>query len=93
MLAASAQVHLARGLLRLHRFRPLAYKIPTYARRALSEDATCISELIGFIASARKEADITQVELTARLGRPESFVPKVERAERRIDGIEFLPSR
>lgn len=46
-------------------------------------------EFIGFIASARKAADITQVELAARLRRPQSFVSKVERGERRLDVIEF----
>lgn len=46
-------------------------------------------ELIGFIASTRKAADITQVELAERLGKPQSFVSKVERGERRLDVIEF----
>ena len=46
-------------------------------------------ELIAFIASVRKAAGITQVELAARLGRPQSFVSKVERGERRLDVIEF----
>lgn len=46
-------------------------------------------EFIAFIASARKEADLTQVELAARLGKPQSFVSKVERGERRLDVIEF----
>ena len=46
-------------------------------------------EFIGFIASVRKAAGITQVELAERLGRPQSFVSKVERGERRIDVIEF----
>ncbi|MGX1586485.1 helix-turn-helix domain-containing protein [Brevundimonas diminuta] len=46
-------------------------------------------EFIAFIASARKAASITQVELAARLGKPQSFVSKVERGERRIDVIEF----
>ncbi len=46
-------------------------------------------EFIGFIASARKAADITQVELATRLGKPQSFVSKVERGERRLDVIEF----
>ena len=46
-------------------------------------------ELIGFIASARKAAGVTQVELATRLGKPQSFVSKVERGERRIDVIEF----
>lgn len=44
---------------------------------------------IGFIVSARKAADITQVELASRRGKPLSFVSKVERGERRLDVIEF----
>lgn len=46
-------------------------------------------ELIGFIASTRKAAGITQVELAQRLEKPQSFVSKVERGERRLDVIEF----
>lgn len=46
-------------------------------------------EFIAFIASVRKAADITQVELAERLGKPQSFVSKVERGERRLDVIEF----
>lgn len=46
-------------------------------------------ELIGFIASVRKAAGVTQAELAARLGKPQSFVSKVERGERRLDVIEF----
>lgn len=46
-------------------------------------------ELIGFIASARKAAGVTQLELATRLGKPQSFVSKVERGERRLDVIEF----
>lgn len=44
---------------------------------------------ISFLAAARKEAGLTQVELAARLGKPQSYVSKVERGERRIDVIEF----
>ena len=46
-------------------------------------------EFIAFIASVRKAAGITQVELAERLGKPQSFVSKVERGERRLDVIEF----
>jgi len=46
-------------------------------------------EFIGFIASVRKAADMTQAELAARLGKPQSFVSKVERGEQRLDVIEF----
>lgn len=44
---------------------------------------------IAFIASTRKAAGVTQAELAARLGKPQSFVSKVERGERRLDVVEF----
>lgn len=44
---------------------------------------------IRFIAAARKGAGLTQVELASRLGRPQSFVSKVEKGERRVDVVEF----
>jgi transcriptional regulator with XRE-family HTH domain len=37
----------------------------------------------------RKAAGVTQVELAARLDKPQSYVSKIERRERRIDVIEF----
>lgn len=46
-------------------------------------------EFIAFIASVRKASGVTQVELAQRLGKPQSFVSKVERGERRLDVIEF----
>lgn len=46
-------------------------------------------EFITFIAAVRKAADVTQVELAEKLGKPQSFVSKVERGERRLDVIEF----
>lgn len=42
------------------------------------------------LIDARVSAKLTQVELADRLQRPQSFVSKYERAERRIDVIEFL---
>ena len=38
---------------------------------------------------ARSDAGLTQAELSARLKRPQSFVSKYERGERRLDVIEF----
>ena len=38
---------------------------------------------------ARKAARLTQAELAARLERPQSFVSKYERGERRLDVVEF----
>jgi transcriptional regulator with XRE-family HTH domain len=45
--------------------------------------------LISRLAEARKNRGITQAELAAVLGRPQSFVAKVERGERRLEVIEF----
>ena len=41
------------------------------------------------LANARAEAGLTQTQLAARLKRPQSFVAKTERGERRLDVIEF----
>ena len=38
---------------------------------------------------ARKSVGLTQVELADRLRRPQSFVSKYERGERRLDLIEY----
>lgn len=42
------------------------------------------------LIEARREAGLTQVELAAKLSRPQSFVSKYERGERRLDLVEFL---
>jgi transcriptional regulator with XRE-family HTH domain len=42
------------------------------------------------LIEARKKAGLTQVELAERLCRPQSYVSKYERGERRLDVIEFL---
>ncbi|MGO8671667.1 MAG: helix-turn-helix domain-containing protein [Capsulimonadaceae bacterium] len=39
---------------------------------------------------ARKQAGLTQAELADRLSRPQSYVSKYERGERRLDVIEFF---
>ncbi len=41
------------------------------------------------LKAARREARITQVEVAARLGRPQSYVSKCESGERRVDAIEL----
>ncbi len=41
------------------------------------------------LTDARTQAGLTQRQLAARLERPQSFVSKYERGERRLDVIEF----
>jgi transcriptional regulator with XRE-family HTH domain len=43
-----------------------------------------------FLVAARERAGLTQVEVSARLGRPQSFVAKYEGGERRLDVVELL---
>ncbi|WP_245254358.1 helix-turn-helix domain-containing protein [Paraburkholderia sp. LEh10] len=40
--------------------------------------------------SARKASVLSQAELALRLGRPQSYIAKIEIGERRIDVVEFL---
>ena len=46
--------------------------------------------LCSFISNLRKEQSITQQVLASRLGKPQSFVSKIESGERKIDVIEFI---
>ncbi|MGH9715631.1 MAG: helix-turn-helix domain-containing protein [Candidatus Acidiferrales bacterium] len=46
-------------------------------------------KLRDLLAEARKAANLTQAELAERLNRPQSFVSKYERGERRLDVVEF----
>ena len=42
------------------------------------------------VRRARKQAGVSQVQLAARLGQPQSFVSKVERGERHLEVVVFL---
>jgi transcriptional regulator with XRE-family HTH domain len=42
------------------------------------------------VIAARKESGFTQQQLADRLDKPQSFVSKYERGERRLDVVEFL---
>jgi transcriptional regulator with XRE-family HTH domain len=47
-------------------------------------------ELLRLLKNARQEAGLRQVDLAGRLGKPQSFVSKVERGERRLDVVELI---
>jgi len=42
------------------------------------------------LIEARRSQNLSQAEVAKRLGRPQSFVSKYERGERRVDVVEFL---
>ena len=42
------------------------------------------------LAEARKAAGLTQQELADRIGRPQSFIAKMEGGERSLDVVEFV---
>jgi transcriptional regulator with XRE-family HTH domain len=48
------------------------------------------ARFLSLLTGARKDAGIVQQELADKLGRPQSFVAKIEGGERRIDVIEFI---
>lgn len=45
--------------------------------------------LVSYLTDARKRLGITQSELSERLARPQSYVSKIERLERRLDVGEW----
>ena len=47
-------------------------------------------EVVSLIRKARERRGLTQCGLARRLGRPQSYVSKVETCERRLDYIELL---
>ncbi|PLX37589.1 MAG: XRE family transcriptional regulator [Hyphomicrobiales bacterium] len=47
-------------------------------------------KLTAILLDARNAAGLTQQEVADRLGKPQSYVAKVEGNERRIDVVEFI---
>ncbi|WCD79740.1 helix-turn-helix domain-containing protein [Pseudomonas sp. TUM22785] len=46
--------------------------------------------LLELLIAARNESGMTQQQLSEKLLRPQSYVSKYERSERRLDVVEFL---
>ena len=46
--------------------------------------------LLALLKQARLKAGLTQAEVARRLGRPQSYVAKVEGGERRLDTLEMI---
>lgn len=47
-------------------------------------------KLTSILKQVRLDAKLTQQEVADRLGKPQSYVAKLENSERRIDVIEFI---
>jgi len=47
------------------------------------------ASLLRELVALRKRERVTQVELSSRLGKPQSFISTIERGVRRLDILEF----
>lgn len=46
--------------------------------------------LLRTLLEARKQSGMTQREVADRLGKPQSYIAKIEGGERRLDVVEFV---
>lgn len=46
--------------------------------------------LLAALIECRKAQGLNQTQLAERVGRPQSYISKIENAERRLDVIEFV---
>jgi transcriptional regulator with XRE-family HTH domain len=46
--------------------------------------------LIEKLRKAREAAGLTQAEVAEKLGKPQSYISKIERGERRVDVVELV---
>lgn len=47
-------------------------------------------EVVALVRKARERSGLTQFEVAQRLGRPQSYLSKIETCERRVDLIELM---
>jgi len=52
--------------------------------------ATRYKIFISDLIKARKKANLTQQEVAQKLGRPQSYIAKIEGTERRLDIMEYI---
>lgn len=45
--------------------------------------------LLALLRDARERGGLSQMELSTKLGKPQSYISKIERGERRLDVIEL----
>jgi transcriptional regulator with XRE-family HTH domain len=48
------------------------------------------AEVVALLRQQRHRSGLSQFELAQRLGRPQSYISKIETCERRIDIVEML---
>jgi transcriptional regulator with XRE-family HTH domain len=44
---------------------------------------------VSLLKTARLESGLTQIEVSKKLKRPQSYISKIERGERRVDVVEL----
>jgi len=59
-----------------------ALKDPAYRQR--------YRQFLKRLREARRGANLTQIQVARKLGRPQSFVSKCESGERRLDAVELV---
>lgn len=46
--------------------------------------------LIDCLISARKQANLTQMDIATQLGKPQSYIAKIEGKDRKLDVLEYI---
>lgn len=57
------------------------------AKSIFTREHRCFIEAL---RDARKSAGLTQIQLSERLGKNQSYISNIERGQRRLDVIEFI---